>query len=87
MDLLQALEGDIVHLPAPKNVSNRDVELTKDTPFFCHIRRASGFSERWKARFCKYRDDDLQMGFLSSPCGVCFAKFVLSNTPDNDHNN
>ena len=33
-DLLQALEGDTVHLPAPKNVSSRDVELTKDTPFF-----------------------------------------------------
>lgn len=33
-DLPQALEGDTVHLPAPKNVSSRDVELTKDTPFF-----------------------------------------------------
>ena len=29
-DLLHALEGDTVHLPAPKNVSSRDVELTKD---------------------------------------------------------
>ena len=29
-DLLQALEGDTVRLPAPKNVSSRDVELTKD---------------------------------------------------------
>lgn len=57
-DLLQALEGDTVHLPAPKNVSSRDVELTRDTLFF-------GLSERGKALFCKYRYDNLQTGFLS----------------------
>ena len=33
-DFLQALEGDTVHLPAPKNVCSRDLELNKDTPFF-----------------------------------------------------
>ena len=33
-DLLQALEGDIVHLPAPKNFCQRDLELSADTPFF-----------------------------------------------------
>ena len=31
---LQALEGDTVHLPAPKNVCSKDIELSKDTPFF-----------------------------------------------------
>ena len=32
-DLLQALEGDTVHLPAPKNVCSRDIELcTSDAP-------------------------------------------------------
>ena len=33
-DFLQALEGDIVHLPAPKNVCPRDIELKADIPFF-----------------------------------------------------
>jgi len=33
-DLLQALVGDVVHLPAPKTFCQSDVELTADTPFF-----------------------------------------------------
>ena len=33
-DMLQLLEGDIVHLPAPKNFPKRDIELSKDTPVF-----------------------------------------------------
>ena len=33
-DMLQLLEGDIVHLPAPKNFSKHDIELSKDTPVF-----------------------------------------------------
>ena len=32
--MLQLLEGDITHLPAPKNFCKRDIELTKDTPVF-----------------------------------------------------
>ena len=33
-DLLQVLEGDVVHLPAPKTFCQRDLEFTVDTPFF-----------------------------------------------------
>ena len=33
-DLLQMLEGDIVHLPEPKNFGSQDIEFTKDMPFF-----------------------------------------------------
>ncbi len=33
-DFLQALKGDIVHLPTPKNVCPRDIELKADIPFF-----------------------------------------------------
>ena len=33
-DFLQALEGDIVHLPAPKTFCKQDIDLSKDTPFF-----------------------------------------------------
>ena len=40
-DFLQALEGDAVHLSAPKNVCSRDLELKKDA-IFCDIRCAFG---------------------------------------------
>ena len=33
-DMLQLLEGDAMHLPAPKNFCKRDIELSKDTPVF-----------------------------------------------------
>ena len=33
-DFLQLLEGDTVHIPAPKNVYSQDIEFSKDTPFF-----------------------------------------------------
>lgn len=35
-DFLQALEGDTVHLPAPKTFCKQDIELTDDTPFRCN---------------------------------------------------
>ena len=49
-DLLQALEGDIVQLPAPKNFCRRDLELSADTPFFCYVRRATSSDQRRKYR-------------------------------------
>ena len=36
-DFLQALEGDTVHLLAPKNLCSKDIELSKDTPFFATL--------------------------------------------------
>ena len=33
-DLFQALEGNVVHLPAPKIFCQSDLELTAETPFF-----------------------------------------------------
>ena len=33
-ELLQVLEGDTVHFPAPKNLMSKDIVLDKDTPFF-----------------------------------------------------
>ena len=35
-DFLQVLEGDIVHLLAPKNFCKQDVEFSKDKPFSQH---------------------------------------------------
>ena len=33
-ELLQVLEGDTVHFPAPKNLMSKHIVLDKDTPFF-----------------------------------------------------
>ena len=38
-DLLLMLEGEVVHLPAPKTHFTRDIELVKDTPiYFVRVR-------------------------------------------------
>ena len=33
-DMLQLLEGEVMHLPARKNFCKGDIELSKDTPVF-----------------------------------------------------
>ena len=33
-EILQVLEGDIVHFPAPKNLMSQNIVLDKDTLFF-----------------------------------------------------
>ena len=91
-DLLQALEGDLVHLPAPKNFCRRDLELSADTPFFAmsdaplvlikggnidHT-NTEMMNVRWKFfKFCKPIPEASQVKF--EPCGHCFANFILSN--------
>ena len=89
-EFLQALEGDTVHLPAPKNFCSKDIELSKDTPFFCDLGCAVSASERGCDGSCEYRNDELPMGFFHfwkqiphaeqediPPCRFCFAKFIL----------
>lgn len=91
-DLLQALEGDVVHLPAPKNFCRRDLELSADTPFFAtsdaplvlikggnidHINTVM-MNVRWK--FFHFSRPILQASQIKmEPCGHCFAKFILDN--------
>ena len=90
-DLLQALEGDIVHLPAPKTFCKRDLELTEDTPFFATadaplvlIRKGTMdrtntemMNVRWRYfHFWKKIPQAEQKHF--APCGRCFARFILS---------
>ena len=98
-DLLQALEGDIVHLPAPKNVCSRDIELAGDTPFFAtsdaplvlvkagsadHV-NTEMMNSRWAFfHFWKQIPQAEQEELL--PCGFYFAKFVLENAV-RDHSN
>lgn len=91
-DLLQALEGDIVHLPAPKNFCKRDLELSADTPFFAtsdaplvlvkggSIDRANTemMNVRWRFfHFWKQIPQSSQVRM--EPCKHCFAKFILDN--------
>jgi hypothetical protein len=85
-DLLQALEGDVVHLPAPKNFCRRDLELSVDTPFFAMsdaplvlIKRGSidrtsteMMNVRWKFfHFSRAIPQASQVKI--EPCGYCFA--------------
>ena len=60
--MLQLLEKDITHLPAPKNFANRNIELNKDTPVFAiadapvvlvtggvvHVANTEMLNVRWK---------------------------------------
>ena len=92
-DFLQALEGDTVHLPAPKTFCKQDIELTNDTPFFAtadaplvlikgtSIDRANThmMDVRWRMfHFWRQIPQAEQQNLIS--CGHCFAKFILERT-------
>ena len=96
-DFLLALEGDVVHLPLPKNSSTRDLELTKDTPFFAtsdaplvlvkcgsiDTTNTDMMNVRWQFfRFSNPLRKEEQQDL--SPCGRCFATFIISNTRQED---
>ena len=61
---LQALEGDTVHLPAPKNLCSKDIELSKETPFFCDLGCPTGATERGCDGSRECRNNELPMGFF-----------------------
>lgn len=91
-DMLLLLEGDKVHLPAPKNFSKRDIELSKDTPIFatsnapivyikggsvCHA-NTEMMNVRWRFfRFWRQIPPAAQLQLI--PCGHCFSKLILDN--------
>ena len=91
-DFLQALEGDTVHLPTPKNVCSRDLELKKDTPFFATsdaplvLIKAGAIDStntrmmnvRWRF-FHFWNQIPLEEQQELIPCGRSFAKFILDN--------
>ena len=91
-DFLQALEGDIVHLPAPKNVCERDIEIKSDIPFFATsdapILLIKGGSidrdntdmmnVRWHFfHFWKQLPRSEQKNLTA--CAHCFAKLIIDN--------
>ena len=92
-DFLQALEGDTVHLPAPKNFCKRDIELSKDTPFFATADttpvlvkggsidsvNTEMMNLRWRFfNFWKQIPHSQQIRL--TPCGHCFAELVLRHS-------
>ena len=89
-DLLQLLEGDTVHLPAPKNFCKRDIEFVKDTPFFAtadaslvlikggSVDQANTqmMQVRWRFfNFWRQIPEQNQKRLL--PCAKCFARFIM----------
>ena len=89
-DLLLLLEGEPVHLPAPKTHYAQDILLTSDTPIFATSSSELQFIKygvlcdteteimkvRWKAFKFHHRISESQQRSIS-PCGRCFAQLVL----------
>ena len=91
-DFLQTLEGDIVHLPAPKNFCNKNIEFTTDTPFFATAdaplvlvkdgsidqTNTQMMSVHWRFfHFWKQIPEKDQI--CLAPCPRCFAKLISDN--------
>lgn len=91
-DLLQMLEGQPVHLSAPKTHYAQDLLLHKDTPIFCtsssrirfithgviNERETEMMEARWKVfSFWKQIPSNEQRDIV--PCGTCFAQLISGN--------
>ena len=91
-DFLQALEGDIMHLPAPKTFCKQDIELSKSTPFFAtadaplvlvkgaiiDCANTQMMEVRWRL-FHFWRQIPQSEQENSVPCASCFARFILTS--------
>lgn len=89
-DLLLMLEGEIVHLPAPKTHYSKDLQLSKDTPIFCTTKRPLVFVKngviddresemmavRWKMFHFSCQIPENKQRRIT-PCGRCFAALIL----------
>ena len=92
-DLLLMLEGQLVHLPAPKSHYAQDLVFNRDTPIFCttkhqivlvrsgHIdeKETEMMSVRWKIFALRYQiPQEDQKEIL--PCPTCFCRLILGDT-------
>ncbi|XP_072021057.1 uncharacterized protein [Amphiura filiformis] len=89
-DFLLLLEGECVHLPAPKTHYSRDIEIDSDVPIFCtssqpiqlvrggavQERETAMMTVRWKHFVFNSQIPSTQQRRLK-PCGRCFAALVL----------
>lgn len=91
-DLLQMLEGDTMHLPAPKNFVQKDLVFDRDTPFFATADQPllyikSGVIDHVNSEMMRVRWNHFnftaqipqEQQRALPPCGRCFAELILSN--------
>lgn len=90
-DLLLMLEGEPVHLPAPKTHFSHDIQLVRDTPIFCTTKRrllyikngivdereTEMMAVRWKVFDFKFQIPEARQRRIQ-PCSKCFADLVYS---------
>ena len=90
-DFLLLLEGQIVHLPSPKNHFAKDVCINQDTPIFATSKSEIVYSgkhnqsdyleddmmaARWKVFKFKHQIPEEEQKQMK-PCGTCFSKLIL----------
>ena len=90
-DFLLLLEGEKVHLPAPRNVFKEDICISENVAIFAtgksevtfrgsynstETREDEMMRSRWKVFHFKhqFKEEDQK---TVSPCGNCFARFIL----------
>ena len=85
------LEGQSVHLPAPKSHFSKDLEFTADTPIFCTTkhdlvyvkggavdeRETEMMAVRWHS-FHFRRQIPQNEQLVIPPCARCFAELILN---------
>ena len=90
-DLLLLLEGQPVHLPAPKSHFARDLFLTSDVPIFCTSahqivyvrggevdeRETEMMSVRWR-NFTLHHQIPQTSQKQVAPCARCFAQMIVN---------
>ena len=97
-DFLSLLGGEPLHFPSPKNTTNKDICLTKDTPIFATskdevILSKYGFvdaietemmSTRWHVFNFSYQiPRDKHIEIL--PCSKCFSELIFFGNDTNDN--
>lgn len=87
---LLLLEGDIAHLPAPKNAHGKDIEIRNDTPIFATadmpiVLARGGIIDQVNTRMMQVRWRYFELWKVISeserkelnPCAHCFADLIL----------
>ena len=89
-DFLLLLEGQVVHLPAPKSRFAEDIKFDRDTPIFCTTKQPLTFVKngsvddretemmavRWKV-FTFIHQIPVEQQQEMQPCSSCFARLIL----------
>ncbi|KAJ8050579.1 hypothetical protein HOLleu_03834 [Holothuria leucospilota] len=95
-DMLLLLEGQMVHLPAPKTHFTRDIVFDKDTPIFATAshqfvyvrggevdsRETEMMTVRWRVFQFFYQIPSQEQKCIPV-CPACFSKFIIENAGNN----